>query len=241
MPRKTLIITDVTAMSGDNVCIAGYDDSLTCIRPVLSRGQITKRHLFKNGELVIFPGAKVAFNFGARISQPPHVEDIIFEETSIESIGRISVREWKEVLTRTSRQNIVELFPHIQDRCVPPESPGPSIGTFVPAEIPTLRCDYYKDPPRPRMRFVDHGGNVTQNVPITDLAFRGLFDFVLKKYKGDCERTVKLLNDKLSDHSIFLRLGLARPFRGCCWLQVNGIHTFPNLYDREYGEWIRLD
>lgn len=70
MPRKTLVITDVTAMSGDNVCIAGYDDSLTCIRPVLARGQITKRHLFKEGELIVFPGAKVAFNLGAPAVHP---------------------------------------------------------------------------------------------------------------------------------------------------------------------------
>lgn len=242
MPRITLIITDVTAMSGDNVCIAGYDDSLTCIRPVLARGLITKRHLFKDGELVIFPGAKVAFNLGAQISQPPHVEDIIFEETSIESLGRVSIREWKEILTQTARQTVTELFATIQDRCVPPGSAGSSIGTFVPAETPILRCDYYKDPPRLRMRIVDHKGTVTQNVPITDLAFRGLFEFYLEKYKGDCEKTVKFLNAKLADSRVlYLRLGLARLFRGCCWLQVNGIHTFPDLYDRDYAEWIRSD
>lgn len=241
MARKTLIITDVTAMSGDNVCIAGYDDFLTCIRPVLPQGQITKRDLFKDDELIIYPSAKVMFNFRSRISQPPHVEDYIFEETSIESMGRATVKEWKDVLKQTATQSIVELFPHIEERCVPPGSSGPSIGTLIPAEIPTLRCDYYKDPPRLRMRIVDYGGNITLNVPITDLAFRGLFDFVLGKYRGDCEKTVSLLNSKLSERSIYLRLGLTRPFRGCCWLQVNGIHTFPDLYERDYVEWIRLD
>lgn len=241
MHKKTLIITDVTKMSNDNVCIAGYDDTLRCTRPVLSRGQLRKKHLFKDGELVIFPGAKVVFNFGSGISQPPHVEDIIFEETSIESMERATVREWKGVLTRTATQNVGELFTYIEDRCVPPGSPGPSIGTILPAEIPTLICDYYKDPPRPKMRFVDQGGIVKNNVPISDLAFRNLFDFYLAKYKGDCEQTVKLLNNKLANHDIYLRLGLSRSFRGCCWLQVNGIHTFPDLYDRDYGEWIRSD
>lgn len=198
-------------------------------------------HLFRDGELIIFPGAKVAFDFGAHISQPPHIEDVIFEEASIEGRGRITTTRWKEILTQTGRQAIVELFANIQGRCVPAGSPGPSIGTFIPAEIPILRCDYYKNPPRLRMRIVDHEGNVTQNVPITDLAFRGLFDFYLKKYRGDCERTVRLLNGKFADRNMYLRLGLARLFRGCCWLQVNGIHTFPDLYDREYAEWIRLD
>lgn len=241
MPKKTLIITDVTAMSGDNVCIAGYDDSLRCIRPVLAKGQITKRHLFKEGELIIYPGAKVAFNLGTRISHPPHVEDIIFEETSIESMGRTTMREWRNVLTQTGKQSIVEIFANIQDRCVPPGSPGPSIGTLILSDVPTLRCDDYKDPPRLRMRIVDHRGISTQNVPITDLAFRGMFDFYLVKHKGDCEKTVKLLNAKLTDCRVYLRIGLARQFRGCCWLQVNGIHTFPDLYDRDFGEWIRSD
>lgn len=228
-------------MSGDNVCIAGYDDSLTCIRPVLARGQITKKHLFKEGKLIIFPGTKVAFNLGAPISQPPHVEDVIFEEDSISSTGKVTAMKWKEILTQTGKQTIAEIFTTIQDRCVSPGSPGPSIGTLVPAEIPTLRCDYYKDPPRLRMRIVDHAGNVTQNVPITDLAFRGLFEFYLLKHEGDCEKTIKLLSAKLADRRVYLRLGLARLFRGCCWLQVSGIHTFPELYDGEYGEWIRLE
>ena len=200
-----------------------------------------KRHLFIERELVIFPGAKVAFILGSGISQPPHVEDIIFEATSIENIGKATAKSCKELLMQTATHYIAEVFPNIQDRCVPPGSPGPSIGTFVPAEIPTLNCDYYKDPPRPRMRFIDQGGTVKNNVPITDLAFRSMFDFYLAKYNGDCEKTVKLLNSKLADHDIYLRLGLSRAFRGCCWLQVNGIHTFPDLYDRDYGEWIRLD
>ncbi len=248
MPRKTLIITDVTAMSGDNVCIAGYDDSLICIRPVLSRGQIRKRHLFKDGDLIIFPGAKVAFNFSSPISQPPHVEDIIFEEASIESIGRVSDRGWKELLKQTAQKKFTDLFALIEDRYVPPRSSGPSIGTLEPAGIPALYCSYYKDTTRPRMRILDHDGTAKDNVPITDLAFRGLFNFVMGKYKGDCEKTVKLLNKKLSDSIVYLRLGLTRPFSdapgkyaGWCCLQVNGIHTFPDFYERDYAKWIRLE
>lgn len=241
MLKKTLIITDVTRMSDDNVCIAGYDDSLTCIRPVLSRGQLKKKHLFCADKLIIFPGAKIVFNFGAGVSQPPHIEDIIFEEASIESRGRVIARQWREFLTRTTARNVDELFTNIEERCVPPGSAGPSIGTIMPAEALTLSCDYYKDPPRPKMKFVDQSGIVKTNVPITDLAFRSLFDFYLEKYKGDCEKTVKLLNNEFTDHDIYLRLGLSRSFRGCCWLQVNGIHTFPDLYHGHYDRWIQLE
>src|SRR3989304_5871077 len=83
MAKKTLIISDVTAMKGNSVCIAGYDTSLRCIRPVLSIGQINRRHLFKDGELIIYPGAKVSFYFRAHSPHPPHIEDYIFDENSI--------------------------------------------------------------------------------------------------------------------------------------------------------------
>ncbi len=118
MPRKTLIITDVTAMSGDNVCIAGYDSSLTCIRPVLSMGQVQKSFLFKNGQLIVYPSTKISFDFIRPISTPPHTEDFIFEEGSIRFEGRITEREWKDLLHRTSYQTFRELFPLLDDRSV---------------------------------------------------------------------------------------------------------------------------
>src|SRR5208283_1889966 len=98
MTKKTLIITDVTAMSGDNVCIAGYDDSLTCIRPIFAKGQLKKRHLFQGDKLIIYPGSRVAFEFLSAKPQPPHTEDYIFREGSIEYDGNAPAREWKEIL-----------------------------------------------------------------------------------------------------------------------------------------------
>ncbi len=247
MPRKTLIISDVTAMKGSSVCIAGYDTSLRCIRPVLSIGQINRRHLFKDRELIIYPGAKVSFYFRAHNSHPPHVEDYIFDENSIENEGRTSRTEWKELLNRMAVEKFSELFPDMEERYVPRRARGPSMGTLIPKEISILRC-YYYGTPRPRMKITDYEGVVKEGVPITDLAFRSYFDYLTGKYKGDCEKTVKFLNGQLAERNIYLRLGLSRPFTdapgkysGWCCLQVNGIHTFPDLYDRDYEKWICLE
>ena len=248
MPRKTLIITDVTAMSGDNVCIAGYDSSLTCIRPVLSMGQVKKSYLFKNGQLIVCPSTKISFDFIRPISMPPHTEDFIFEGDTIRFEGRTTEIEWKDLLHKTSHQTFRELFPLLQDRSVQPGSAGPSLGTLIPTDVPVLSCDYYKDPPRLRMKILDREGFTKERVPITDLAFRKLFEVILQDYGNDCEKTVQKLNNTLKGREIYLRFGLSRPFAGSsdptrevCWLQINGIHTFPNLYDYSYEKWIVLE
>lgn len=248
MAKKTLIITDVTAMKGDNVCIAGYDSSITCIRPVLSMGQIKKRHLFQAERLIIYPGAKVTFYFVSKNPQPPHTEDYIFKDDSIEYEGRATTKEWREVLQETTLTSFEELFPNLEKRYVPPGSPGPSIGTFHPGAIPFLYRRSYNDKHSLRMRIHDSRGVLIEDVPITDLAFRHLFEDALQRYRNNCEKAVISLNQKLDGREIYLRLGLTRPFMqapapysGWCCLQVNGVHTLPDLYDRNYDDWITLE
>jgi len=243
-----LIITDVTAMRGDNVCIAGYDSSMTCIRPVLHMGQVQKSFLFRNRQLIVYPSTKISFDLIRPISMPPHTEDFIFEEGSIRFEGRITEREWKDLLHRTSYQTFSELFPLLDERSVLPGSAGPSLGTMIPADVPVLSCDYYREPPRLRMKILDREGVIKERVPITDLAFRKLFEVILQDYRNDCEKTVQKLNNTLKGREIYLRFGLSRPFAGSsdptrevCWLQINGIHTFPNLYDYDYSRWIALE
>ena len=247
MPKKTLIITDVTAMSADNVCIAGYDSSMTCIRPVLQIGQLKKRLLFRDGKLIIYPGAKVSFNLTSSIPQPPHIEDCIFQEAPM-NVGVATLREWKDVLQQTSATTFTELFPSLESRYVPPGSAGPSIGTLRTRIKPSLSCEHFGNRSSLRMKIADNIGTIIERVPITDLAFRSLFKAALEQTKDDSENAVKFLNKKFNESEVYLRLGLTRPFpqapapyNGWCCLQINGIHTFPNLYDYDYDKWIVLE
>ena len=249
MPRKTLIITDVTAMSGSSVCIAGYDLSSICIRPVLFKTQIKKEHLFKKNSLIIYPDAKVNFEFIQKYSQPPHTEDYIFNKESIEYEGKTTVKEWREVLDCSAHHTFEELFPSLEGRCVFPGAAGPSLGTLIPNEIPIVHCDDYNpERPRPRMDITDSAGSSIEWIPINDLAFWSLFMNTVSKAKGNCHKATEILNKTLIGKKIYLRLGLTRAFakpsepdKKLCWLQVNGIHTFPDLYERNYAEWIRLE
>lgn len=131
---------------------------------------------------------------------------------------------------------------------MPPRSPGPSIGTFHPEATPFLYYRYYKDKCSLRMKIHDCKGILIEGVPVTDLAFRHLSENTLQRYRNDCDKVVRSLNQKLDGREIYLRLGLTRPFMqapapysGWCCLQVNGVHTLPDLYDRNYDDWITLE
>ncbi|MBI4822914.1 MAG: hypothetical protein HY805_01625 [Nitrospirae bacterium] len=243
MAEKILTITEVTAMHSDNVCIAGVNFNLACIRPVLSRGQIKKSHLFKSEKLIIYPGAEVLFNLLSADPHPPHIEDWIFDG-SIAYKGKVTENAWRDLLDKTSSNSFAELFPNMQERYVPPDSTGPSIGGLLPKEIVIDYDSYYN---RLRMVIVDKTGIRKERVPITDFAFRNLFFKHMLNKLGGREAVIEL-NNKISEREICLRLGLSRPYlnapvpySGWCCLQVNGIHTLPDLYDGDYSRWITLE
>jgi hypothetical protein len=60
MVRKRLVITDLTYMWDDEVCIAGVDRDGNCVRPVTPSG-VNRSQLFQDGRLVIHPRALVEF------------------------------------------------------------------------------------------------------------------------------------------------------------------------------------
>lgn len=246
MPQKQMIITEVTAMSADNVCIVGYDSLASdCIRPVLPARQLKREFLFQNGKLVIYPGAKVSFNFIDHRPRQPHIEDYTFHEDSLRYEGPASLQEWEDILQETAVTSFSRLFPKLKDRCVQPGSPGPSLGTLSPLYIPSLTCEHYPNKPGEhslRMFITDKNSRVEKRVKINDLAFTSFFNATLKNAEGACEKAIDILNEELNAKGkIYLRLGLTREFERWCWLQVNGIHAFPDFYNRQYEKWICLE
>ena len=136
MARKTLTISDLTYMWGDEVCIAGVDDSGTCVRPVTPDG-VRVHLLFRRGQLQVYPMAKVQFDLAPTETTPPHIEDQRFEPGSTRNEGKCSEAEWEDVLRRTSYPSVADLFDgHFEGgRWVPPEANTRSLGTVTGARI----------------------------------------------------------------------------------------------------------
>jgi len=91
--------------------------------------------------------------------------------------------------------------------------------------------DQFK-PGKIKLSFTDASGRNFRYLAITD---RGFFDFA-EKHQQDSEMD-KLRRFLRDQDEIYLRIGLSRSFaaqdgRKGCWLQVNGLYSFPD-YPKE--------
>lgn len=91
--HKRLVVTNLTYMQGDEVCVAGIDERGRCVRPVLPSG-VKRENLFQSGQLVVFPRSKLEFD-ATRVSiTPPHVEDMRLRLSSLIHQGICGDAEW---------------------------------------------------------------------------------------------------------------------------------------------------
>lgn len=229
--RKTLIITDLTRMYGQRVCIAGLDSGFSCIRPVLPSG-VYQSHLYVGDKLVVRPMAKVSFDFYHVPLDPPHTEDLGFRPDSVASRGLCAADEWENVLQKTSFDSVEEAFAGwLQNaRWVCPGTGIRSLGTVTQVEVQSVSPDC-------RLSFADRVGLVYANIPIQDLAFRA-FTTAMTNRLGSPDAAFQRVRDLLKRASrLYLRLGLARPWQPDshtglrCYLQVTGVHTFPDYLE----------
>ncbi len=234
--RKTVLITDLTRMRGNRVCIAGYTgypNSLECVRPVFDYGFIDEDWICKSSEAVIRPFAEVEFEFlGRPAITPPHTEDYIIDKNVMPNGIRL--------LSECERLALLE---ELEDACVREifgtevcGEPGyylksgtgvRSLGTIRPSWF-TVSCEPRNGKPDYRICFGD--GESSYCLKVTDLAFQYYINKE-KETKSDQqveEQTYRLL--KSADH-VFFRIGLARgwsEYPDRCYLQITGVYTFPD-------------
>jgi hypothetical protein len=84
-----------------------------------------------------------------------------------------------------------------------------------------------------RIEFVDESGCVYE-LPVTDLSFRYFVDHKRAEISSP-NRVASNLVQQFHQGDVFLRIGLTRPtwkeHPHCCFLQVNGIYTFPDYLE----------
>lgn len=231
---KPIVITEVTRMQEGRVCIAGYDQQGQCIRPVLPPPGIHESTLYSGPRPIIFPSAKVEFEFMQPTPQPPHTEDIRYDPDSVRFIERQPEARWHKMLEATLSKSVSAIFEqplltdpghYVMDR------QGPrSLGTIKPAGItqvihelsPENKWQY-------RLRFED-GTGAAFRLTITDLAWRYYCDHQRTQGEAPAHIAASLLHI-LQTSEVYLRVGLARgwdKFPDRCYIQLTGIHTFPD-------------
>ena len=234
---KTLVITDLTYMWGDEVCVAGIDEQGNNIRPVTPQG-LRRHHLFRRGRLLVYPRARVQFKLSPAEIVPPHIEDRRVDLDSIVNQGECTDSEWEDALRETCFPSVAEIFDgHMEgDRTVPPNARTRSLGTVKDVRVLKVRIEDSYDRRQFRLDFLDPTGKSYHRFPINDLAFRSALQQNIEAL-GDERKAERVAHRALRlRESVYVRIGLARPqelgdYPLACWTQVTGVHTFPDYLE----------
>ena len=238
--RKQLVITDLTRMRGDRVCIFGVDDDGNGIRPDIPPTGIREDYLLdKRGRCIIRPFAVIEFDLIRPLPKPPHTEDWeISAHHRPRLIRNLSEEESRILLEKILDKSVRSIFDAgIHNNQYINEGEGNrSMGTVRAKQVLSVRYSLKEDDKYDyRIRFSDDTEEI-YDLPITDLAFREYCDS--RRVQGEAtDVTSARLKRTLSQSCVFIRVGLTRPFARMynrCYLQVSGIHAFPGY--AEYCE-----
>lgn len=236
--KTEIVVTDLTRMYRGNVCIAGYDATRRCIRPVLPPPGIHQDTIVLEGRPLVYPFAVIELDLLEQQPrlEPPHIEDRFYDPSSL---------RFRRHLPEAGRRNILawSLYTRMGHLFGQPPLHGPghyvmegqgvrSLGTIQPEHIQQViyeqdvsgSWDY-------RLRFNDVVDEY--RLKIVDLTWHYYCDCLRGQGKKPTE-IATFLTDMLMSREVFLRIGLSRGwarYPNRCYLQVTGIHTLPDYLE----------
>ncbi len=225
-------------MSGKRVCIAGVTDEGKSIRPEFKSGSIHEHWLFEGDEAIVRPFARLQFDLIRHKPEPPHTEDWVIDDSFRGNAGLPPLADQVKLLERILDANIAGIFGaqiHKTPGFYVNKGEGNrSLGTIKVQKLWEVVHDCGHGRWEYRINFVD-ASNTTYRLGVTDLAFRYYMDHLREKEGLDCEQVGKQLSNRLRTRELYLRIGLARPtwekYPDRCFLQVNGVYSFPDYLD----------
>lgn len=234
--KQDMLITDLTRMSPPWVCVGGYWHDRTAVRPKLLSGPGLKEDfLFQSGRPIIRPFAVVELDFLRHTPKPPHTEDwFIVPGHKVLKQPRLSEEQALAFLRQILDPDVTSIFGaevHTEPGYYVKAGEGTrSLGTIQPQRVTSVqytlkeggKWDY-------RISFVDQS-DTSYRLSVTDLGFRHYCDY--RRQQGEKPQDIAVdLRQRLSQVTVFLRIGLARgweKFPDRCYLQITGVHTFPD-------------
>lgn len=217
-----VMVTDVTRMGGNKVCIAASGDGKTMR---LHEPHPREEWLTSVGGLS--PGDIVTLDWRpARSYRRPHSEDGRWSPASFGRVRRLEVRDVTEQIARTALSSVEKAFGKpmfLTEKGNPAFRPGQasrSLATVVAKDV-----SVYAHSEGVRIDFAD-AKRTWSMVPVEDLTIR--------RHQQVCKecsiRFREFLARQFEADTAILRIGLGRPYQGGkhplgCYLQVN--HIFP--------------
>jgi hypothetical protein len=235
-----MVVMDITRMEGDRVCVGGYLEDGTPIRPIAGRTGPNERWLQPGEDAQIEPFSilELSVNRAPRDLRAPHTEDRGVPASGHRKLGTLpdtERRAWLEASTSPSVRAIFGAEVHADTdrqwgRYVVAGEGIRSLGTVRASEVRAVGYQHYPERGRwdYRLRFRDAAHEEFQ-FAVVDLAFRKRLDD-LRTSGLAAERAAETVLRSLQQQTVYLRIGLARgwdrhPDR--CYLQITGVYGFP--------------
>ncbi len=233
---KRLRITDLTRMGPPRVCVAGYDETGACVRPMPLYSQIREDDL-ELDDGWITPFAEVEYDLATCPCTPPHHEDEYYQPGNVRWIRRMSEAERFALLHESRQPRLDQAFGaplvQISNHFVRAGSGDRSLVTIQADPDVQVQLLEKEGTAKWRLLFRD-ASKLRYNLPITDLAWH-YFAAVQRRFGGsDMQILERRLSRILHKELLFLRIGLGREYPAGshqCWLQVNGIYSFPDYLE----------
>lgn len=235
--KTRLLITDVTRMGGDRVCVAAINQHRQSIRPVLPYG-ISESWLYCQPPAVVRPFSIISLDLHQNLPEPPHTEDWSFDPDSL-TIESLLEPKWREkYLTEMLDADVASIFGaeiRTGRGCYLQEGAGRrSLGTVQVHLIERFDHNCRYDSWDYRLYFRD-ASETRYHLKVTDLSLRNYVDSLRATRGFDCEKIGQRLTEAFQKSQVFLRIGLARHWhpdrdepQNRCYLQITGIYTFPD-------------
>jgi hypothetical protein len=228
--RRQMVVTDVTRMDGDRVCVGGYLEDGTVVRPVAGRAGPDERWLrsAQGAPVVPFSLVELQVDRAPKRLLAPHTEDRTISYRGHRVLRTLSDEERQVLLERSLSPSVRAIF----DAEIHADANGQwgryaragdgrrSLGTIRPSAV---RYQHYPERGRwdYRLRFTDASGEEFQ-LAVVDL--NALRDGGLSP-----DRAAATTTSTLQTQSVYLRVGLARgweKYPDRCYVQITGVYGF---------------
>ena len=221
--RKSIIITGITRMRGEHICVSGLDPKTwRFIRPVFIEGRLSKDFAIEGSSQTfrLFDEVEMEFN---KYNPSPiyHTEDwIVNRNFAPRYIKHLNNEEIVKILDKMSITNLSEAFER-QDK---------SVFIVKTRNIFNVTHEYY-DKFKVRISFYDWSGNLFERIPVVDLLLLAKAQYMISKREINWkQQTMDIFNN---NPFRYIRIGTTREWRGQYWKQVSALITVPDMFDGE--------
>ena len=225
--NKQVLVTEVTRMTGGQVCVAGLDiHSGVMVRPLQPSGHNWPEEKWVGGGYLVVGNVISLAAAKAGNSSYPHASED-FRVARVGKQGEASAAELYAACAETSDQSLEDIFGGnlVEGKYALANSECRSLGS-ISIRAQKLRATTFYG--KTQVSYQDRW-KTWHNLPVTELQ---------TKNKGDADAGTQSLSARLTSagwQDVILRLGLARSWDGGdqgfdpkrCYLQLNGI-ILPN-------------